>query len=116
MKEKKYFRKLILETNLSADNVGIFGRNEGIFEVDEYGNFNQSYWYISIPKCSHFNEINIKDDCKKGGILDEENWESCIYFDNKEKAEQFKNKLIEFISSEYKESKLRGWFSAKDNE
>jgi hypothetical protein len=53
------------------------------------------YWWITIPNCSHFDELTYESD-KKSPC---ENLKNEIYFSSKEEAMDFCRDLAKFLAS-----------------
>ncbi|MBQ0153218.1 MAG: hypothetical protein KBS70_00370 [Bacteroidales bacterium] len=57
-------------------------------------------WYISNGTCSWFNKLRIKK-ASHNEVDPENSWDNFIWFNNKQEATDFKNKLQKFINVNY---------------
>ena len=54
--------------------------------------------------------VNIKVRKPEPGEIDNEKWQSCVFFESEEEAKEFEDKLKKFILTEYPRAKEQGWF------
>lgn len=60
--------------------------------------------------CGHFRTLKVKHRVTTPIEIENDNWQDCIFFDNKKDALLFANKMKDLILREYNRAKEQHWF------
>ncbi|MDE6792655.1 MAG: hypothetical protein K2J48_06200 [Muribaculaceae bacterium] len=71
------------------------------------------YWWISMSANGHFKNLFVNSRETDEEEVNNEKWQNCIFFESKEEAEEFIEKMKTFIKEEYPRAKSQKWYKKK---